>query len=86
MYITVLCLCAIAAQTIKADLDETSMCVAVWSDTIQHLLRGVTSADAAQTSSQLARISDRLRYLNRLCTAHLEQVESAIGGDIAHQV
>jgi len=73
-------------QTIKAELDDASPCVTVWNNTAQHLLQGIQSADAAQASSRLADVSDRLRHLNAVCTSYLEQLESVVGGDIAHQV
>ena len=78
--------CVNTVQTIKAELDNANPCVTVWNDTAQHLLQGIQSAGAAQASSRLADVSERLSYLNRVCISHLEQVESAIGGDIAQRV
>jgi len=73
-------------QIIKAELDDASPCVTVWNDTAQHLLQGIQSADAAQASNRLAHVSGRLEHLNTLCTSHLDQLDSVVGGDIARQV
>jgi len=75
-----------AVQTIKEELDNAIPCVSVWNETAQHLLGGIQSADAAEASSRLAYISDRLQHLNRVCLSQLEQLESVVGGNITPQV